>query len=146
MARGGRESWGYPCSILAPCCTAGADTLDLGHNDLALWQLVRSPCYCLRPDGRPFYTSYSSYRSANLRRCPAQPRARLCSGDGDGDHHGIFHLYLFLPPAPLRKMAEMTASPVSASIKVKTPVATKRIGSWLIFLVVSLYFLIPLGA
>jgi putative spermidine/putrescine transport system permease protein len=40
----------------------------------------------------------------------------------------------------------MTASPVSTSVKVKTPATARRLSSWLVFLVVSLYFLIPLGA
>ena len=40
----------------------------------------------------------------------------------------------------------MTTSPVSATVKVKPSVTRKRLGSWLIFVVVSLYFLIPLGA
>ena len=40
----------------------------------------------------------------------------------------------------------MTTSPVSASVTVKPPVSRRRLSSWLVFLVVSLYFLIPLGA
>lgn len=40
----------------------------------------------------------------------------------------------------------MTTSPVSAPITGKSPVTRRRLSSWLIFLVVSLYFLIPLGA
>ena len=40
----------------------------------------------------------------------------------------------------------MTTSPVSASATVKPPVTRRRLSSWLVFLVVSLYFLIPLGA
>jgi len=40
----------------------------------------------------------------------------------------------------------MTTSPVSATVTVKPPITRKRLGSWLIFLVTSLYFLIPLGA
>ena len=47
-------------------------------------------------------------------RCSAQPRARLCSGDGDGDHHGILDPYLFHSPAPLGKVAEMTLSTAPA--------------------------------
>jgi putative spermidine/putrescine transport system permease protein len=43
-------------------------------------------------------------------------------------------------------MAEMTASPDSSSIPVKSPAARKRLGSLSIFLVASLYFLVPLGA
>jgi putative spermidine/putrescine transport system permease protein len=43
-------------------------------------------------------------------------------------------------------MAEMTTSPVPAPTTVKSPAARKRWGSLLIFFVVSLYFLIPLGA
>jgi putative spermidine/putrescine transport system permease protein len=39
-----------------------------------------------------------------------------------------------------------TTAPVSIPIPVKSPVVRKRLGSLLIFLVVSLYFLIPLGA
>ena len=40
----------------------------------------------------------------------------------------------------------MTTSPVSASATVKPPVTARNLPSWLVFLVVSLYFLIPLGA
>jgi len=40
----------------------------------------------------------------------------------------------------------MTTSPVSASVTVKPPVTKRRLSSWLVFMVVSLYFLIPLGA
>ena len=40
----------------------------------------------------------------------------------------------------------MTTAPVSATVTVKRPVTRKRLGSWLIFGVVSLYFLIPLAA
>jgi putative spermidine/putrescine transport system permease protein len=40
----------------------------------------------------------------------------------------------------------MTISPVSAPVTVRPPVTSRRLSSWLIFLVVSLYFLIPLGA
>ena len=40
----------------------------------------------------------------------------------------------------------MTTSPVSASAPVKPPVTARRLSSFLVFLVVSLYFLIPLGA
>ena len=40
----------------------------------------------------------------------------------------------------------MTTSPVSASVTVKPSVTARRLSSWLVFLVVSLYFLIPLGA
>ena len=40
----------------------------------------------------------------------------------------------------------MTTAPASTTGTVKSPVTRKRLGSWLIFLVVSLYFLIPLGA
>ena len=40
----------------------------------------------------------------------------------------------------------MTTSPVSASATVKPPVTARRLSSFLVFLVVSLYFLIPLGA
>lgn len=40
----------------------------------------------------------------------------------------------------------MMTSPVSATAKVKPSAIRKRLGSLLIFLVVSLYFLIPLGA
>lgn len=40
----------------------------------------------------------------------------------------------------------MTTSSVPASVTVKPRVTRKRLSSWLIFLVVSLYFLIPLGA
>ena len=40
----------------------------------------------------------------------------------------------------------MTSSPVSASVTVKPSVTARRLSSWLVFLVVSLYFLIPLGA
>jgi len=40
----------------------------------------------------------------------------------------------------------MTSPPISAPITVKSPVTRKRLGSWLIYLVVSLYFLIPLAA
>lgn len=40
----------------------------------------------------------------------------------------------------------MTTSPVLASVSVKPPVTKRRLGSWLIYLVVSLYFLTPLGA
>lgn len=40
----------------------------------------------------------------------------------------------------------MTTSPVSPSAKVKAPITGYRFGSWLIFVVVSLYFLIPLLA
>jgi putative spermidine/putrescine transport system permease protein len=43
-------------------------------------------------------------------------------------------------------MAEMTNTPASATSAVKSPVSKSRLGSLLIFLVVSLYFLIPLGA
>lgn len=40
----------------------------------------------------------------------------------------------------------MTTSPASATVTVKRRDTTKRLWSWLIFWVVSLYFLIPLGA
>ena len=40
----------------------------------------------------------------------------------------------------------MTSSPDSASVTVKSQVTRRRLSSWLVFLVVSLYFLIPLGA
>lgn len=43
-------------------------------------------------------------------------------------------------------MAKMTTTPVVNSMMGKSPVTRKRLGSLLIFLVVSLYFLIPLGA
>lgn len=40
----------------------------------------------------------------------------------------------------------MTTSHVSAPLKVKSPVSKRQWGSWLAFMVISLYFLIPLGA
>jgi len=40
----------------------------------------------------------------------------------------------------------MITSPASATVTVKRPVTRKRLSSWLIFGVASLYFLIPLGA
>ena len=40
----------------------------------------------------------------------------------------------------------MTTSPGSAQDKVKSPVTARKLSSWVVFLVVSLYFLIPLGA
>lgn len=40
----------------------------------------------------------------------------------------------------------MTSFPVSTSVTVKPPVPRRRLSSLLVFLVVSLYFLIPLGA
>jgi putative spermidine/putrescine transport system permease protein len=40
----------------------------------------------------------------------------------------------------------MTTPDISASVKVKPGTAKRRWGSWLIFITVSLYFLIPLGA
>jgi putative spermidine/putrescine transport system permease protein len=40
----------------------------------------------------------------------------------------------------------MTTSPGSASNKVKLPITARQLPSWVVFLVVSLYFLIPLGA
>ena len=43
-------------------------------------------------------------------------------------------------------MVEMTTPPVSASVTVKSPVSRMRLSSSLVFLVVSLYFLIPLVA
>jgi putative spermidine/putrescine transport system permease protein len=43
-------------------------------------------------------------------------------------------------------VAEVITSPVSAAVKVKPSFIRKRLGSLLVFLVISLYFLIPLGA
>jgi len=43
-------------------------------------------------------------------------------------------------------MVEMTTPPVSGSVTVKSPVSRRRLSSSLVFLVVSLYFLIPLVA
>jgi len=40
----------------------------------------------------------------------------------------------------------MTTAPASATVTVQRPVTRKRLSSWLIFGVASLYFLIPLGA
>ncbi len=40
----------------------------------------------------------------------------------------------------------MTTSQVSAPVKVKSPISKKRLGSGLAYLLISLYFLIPLGA
>src|SRR3990172_11135226 len=122
MAGGSRESRGYPNSILAPCCVSSADPLDLRHNDIAFWQLIWGPCHRLRPDRRPLQLGDAPYRSANLRRCPAQPRARLCSGHRNGNHHGLLHSYLFTPPESLREEAEVTTSSVYATVTVKSQV------------------------
>src|SRR5689334_17935690 len=147
MARGGGKSRGKSHPVLARCCTSCPNAIDPGHNDFALRQRIWRPCHGVRSDRGALRPGYSPHWTADLGRCPSQPRARLRGRDGDGAYHGNSHIFcLFTPPAPLRKVAEMTTAPVSAPAKIQPLVTRKPLASWLIFGVASLYFLIPLAA
>src|SRR5688500_18732565 len=128
MARGSGEPWGDLNAILARRRTAGTDAVEPGHDDFAVRQRVRSARNRLRPDWWTLQSGNSAHRSTDLRRRAAQPRPRLCGGDGDGDHYGAFHFDLLRSPAPLRKVAQMTvsAAPTQATVKSETARAPVR--------------------
>src|SRR5574341_1599680 len=127
MAGGGRESRSDFDSILAQRSIACIAAFDHGHDYLALRQRVRSLRHCLCPNRWTIQPRHAPDWAADLRRCFAQPGARLCGGNGNGVHHGLFDSLIFSATAPFRKVVAMTISAASTNVVSKEKTSKEQV-------------------